>query len=60
MSAREELLRLAPRWTEHEAEIALKAVAHESTPGDEDVAEGWGDSSALKAALNSGESPDDD
>lgn len=60
MSAREELLRLAPSWTEHEAEVALRAVAHESTPGGEEVAEGWGDSSALKAALSSGQSPDDD
>jgi len=50
MTAREELLQRAMRWTDREATIALKAVEREQH-SQEDVAEEWGDVSALRAAL---------
>jgi len=61
MTAREKLLEQAPRWTEREAEIALRAVAHVAEQ-ENDVAEDWGDLSALRAALNdydASEAPED-
>jgi hypothetical protein len=38
VTAKEMLLQRAPKWTEREAEIALRAVTHESGGADE-----WGD-----------------
>ncbi len=32
MTAKEQLLKEAPRWSEHEAEIALRAVEREGEP----------------------------
>jgi hypothetical protein len=59
VTAKEELLERAPRWTEHEAEIALRAVEHERQ-AQEDVAEEWGDLSAFRAALTEADEDEDE
>jgi hypothetical protein len=59
MTAKEELLRKAQGWSEHEAEVALKAVGRES-PEPDDVAGDWGDLSSLRAALDHSPVDDDD
>jgi hypothetical protein len=44
MTAKEQLLREAPDWSEHDAEVALRAVQREHARGD---ADGWGDISKV-------------
>jgi hypothetical protein len=50
MTAKEQLLRQAPDWSEHDAEVALRAVEHEheteARPGD--IVDEWGNLSALR------------
>jgi len=48
MTAKELLLQEVPRWTEHDAEVALRAVKseHEDKPGD--IIDDWGNLSAMK------------
>jgi hypothetical protein len=52
MTAKEQLLRQAPDWSEHDAEIALRAVEHEheaeARPGD--IVDEWGNLSAMARA----------
>ena len=47
MTAKEQLLQEAPAGSEHDAEIALRAVQRERTGGDSD---GWGDMSTVHDA----------
>lgn len=42
MTAKEQPLQEAPNWSEHDAEIALRAVQHADGNGD-----GWGDLSKI-------------
>jgi hypothetical protein len=53
MTAKELLLREVPQWTEHDAEVALRAVKseHEDKPGD--IIDEWGNLSAMKRASTS-------
>jgi hypothetical protein len=51
MSAKEQLLRQAPSWSEHDAEVALRAVEREH--GGE-VVEEWGDLDAWSDAAMRG------
>ena len=44
MTAKEQLLQEAPSWSEHDAEIALRAVQHEHADGNDDE---WGDLSKI-------------
>jgi hypothetical protein len=44
MTAKEQLLQEAPNWSEHDAEIALRAVQHEHADGNGDE---WGDLSKI-------------
>ncbi len=48
MTAKELLLREAPSWTEHDAEVALRAVGHEHGTGD--AVDQWGNLSAMTRA----------
>jgi hypothetical protein len=52
MTAKEQLLRQAPDWSEHDAEVALRAVEREhgteARPGD--IIDEWGNLSALRRA----------
>lgn len=52
MTAKEQLLRQAPDWSEHDAEVALRAVEHEhkteAQPGD--IVDEWGNLSAMARA----------
>lgn len=43
MTAKEKLLKEAPKWSEHEAEIALRAVEREHVDPDERSSDRWGD-----------------
>lgn len=43
MTAKEKLLKEAPRWSERDAQVALRAVEREHTDGDERVVDEWGD-----------------
>lgn len=45
MAAKEQLLQEAPGWSEHDAQIALRAVRREHADGDE-----WGDISKVHEA----------
>jgi hypothetical protein len=47
MTAKEQLLQEAPAWSEHDAEIALRAVQRERTGDDSDE---WGDMSTVHDA----------
>jgi hypothetical protein len=49
MTAKELLLQQAPSWTEHDAEIALRAVEHEHRQEGMagDIVDEWGDLSAM-------------
>lgn len=42
MTAKEKLLKEAPKWSEHEAEIALRAVEREHADPDERSSDEWG------------------
>jgi hypothetical protein len=44
MTAKEQLLQEVPGWSEHDAQIALKAVAREHADGDDDE---WGEISKV-------------
>jgi hypothetical protein len=52
MTAKEQLLRQAPDWSEHDAEVALRAVEHEhgteARPGD--IVDEWGNLSVMTRA----------
>jgi hypothetical protein len=48
MTAKEALLAQAPHWTEREAAVALRAVAHEHDTGE--VVDEWGSISATARA----------
>lgn len=48
MTAKEKVLEMAPRWSEHDAEIALRAVEREHTA--EDIVDEWGNLSAMRRA----------
>jgi hypothetical protein len=43
MTAKEKLLERAPRWSEHDAEIALRAVEREHAGESMRVVDEWGD-----------------
>lgn len=43
MTAKERLLTEAPRWSEHDAEVALRAVAREHAAQAGRAADEWGD-----------------
>lgn len=43
MTAKEKLLKEAPRWSEHDAQIALRAVEREHNDETEQKADAWGD-----------------
>lgn len=47
MTVKEQLLQEAPAWSEHDAEIALRAVEQEHTGSDTDE---WGDMSKVHEA----------
>jgi hypothetical protein len=50
MTAKEQLLREVPGWSEHDAEIALRAVEHEHAAGG--AVDEWGDLDAhMDAAM---------
>jgi hypothetical protein len=44
MTAKEQLLQEAPAWSEHDAEVAIRAVQREHAGGDTDE---WGDISKV-------------
>lgn len=48
MTAKEKVLEFAPSWSEHDAEIALRAVEREHETGD--IAEEWGSISEMTGA----------
>lgn len=48
MTAKELLLGQAPHWTEHDAQVALRAVEHEHEAGD--TIDEWGNLSAMTRA----------
>jgi len=48
MTAKELLLQEVPRWTEHDAKVALRAVEHEHEAGD--IVDEWGNLSAMTRA----------
>jgi hypothetical protein len=48
ITAKEKVLELAPRWSEHDAEIALRAVEREHEAGD--IVDEWGNISELTGA----------
>jgi hypothetical protein len=52
MTAKEQLLRQAPDWSEHDAEIALRAVEreHETEARPGDTIDEWGNLSAMARA----------
>jgi len=43
VTAKEKLLKEAPRWSEHDAQVALRAVERDHADGNERVADEWGD-----------------
>lgn len=43
MTAKEKLLKEAPRWSEHDAQVALRAVEREHNGETEQKADAWGD-----------------
>jgi hypothetical protein len=54
MTAKELLLQEAPKWTEHDAKVALRAVEHEHEQEGEheagDIVDEWGNLSAMTRA----------
>jgi len=48
MTAKELLLQEASHWTEHDAQVALRAVEHEHEAGD--ILDEWGNLSAMTRA----------
>jgi hypothetical protein len=51
MTAKELLLQEAPRWSEHDAEVALRAVEHEHEDKPGDIVDEWGNLDAQTDAL---------
>jgi len=49
MTAKEKLLEAAPGWSEHDAEVALRAVELEHAAGAGRVEDEWGDLTAFSA-----------
>lgn len=47
MTAKEKVLEMAPRWSEHDANVALRAVEREGNAGDSDE---WGSISEMTGA----------
>ncbi len=45
MTAKEKVLEMAPRWSEHDAEIALRAVEREHSA--DDIVDEWGNLSEM-------------
>lgn len=43
MTAKEKLLKEAPRWSERDAQVALRAVERDHADGNEQVVDEWGD-----------------
>ena len=43
MTAKEKLLKEAPRWSERDAQVALRAVEREHSGGDGRTVDDWGD-----------------
>jgi hypothetical protein len=48
VTAKEKVLEMVPRWSEHDAEIALRAVEREHEAGD--IVDEWGNLSAMRRA----------
>lgn len=48
MTAKELLLQEVAQWTEHDAEVALRAVKSEHEDKPDDIIDGWGNLSAMK------------
>jgi hypothetical protein len=43
VTAKEKLLKEAPRWSERDAQVALRAVERDHADGNERVVDEWGD-----------------
>jgi hypothetical protein len=54
MTAKEKLLERAPKWSEHDAEIALRAVEREHVGGSERAVDEWGDLDRFSARASLG------